>query len=192
MQNILVQSKNSKQLSKILEEFSESNVDLSETNLELSESFVSNVEKKIIFSKDHYTRTCIYKNKSVEVLILAWDSGQVTDIHNHLGHNCYWKVLNGNIVERTFEWDETTKQLEYKEEKSLTEGDFGFDDNKTFFHQIINNSDEPAITLHIYSRPLETCSVFDSENKKLISKELQNDFERFDLFKALIHQEMST
>jgi len=185
LQIIIVQSKISKQISQILEAFSDSNINFSEFNLELPLSFISQIKKQINFSEEHYTRTCIFKNDILEVLLLAWNPMQITEIHNHQGNACYWKVLSGSITEKTFEWDEANKQLEYREEKILSESESGFDNNELFFHQILNNSDKPAITIHIYSKPLKTCLVYDSQTKATDSKILTNHYEQFDFLETL-------
>lgn len=177
----LGQEKRSHFLVQLLEMCTAIDLDLSSMILELDDSFVQLLLKKIDFSDEKYTRTCIYNNGTIEAVILAWMPGQQTVIHNHAGHSCYWKMLSGTVTEHTFELNRKKQNLDFQGSTTFKKGETGYDKNEDFYHQIINESDEVALSLHIYKNPLEYCQMYDVETEKFENILAVNDFEDFDI-----------
>src|SRR5690242_20436471 len=56
-----------------------------------------------LFDDATYTRNLIARNTWFEMLLLCWNQGQASPIHNHAGQNCWIAVLDGEIEEQQFE-----------------------------------------------------------------------------------------
>src|SRR6267142_1474242 len=54
------------------------------------------------FSSDHYVRNLMYAGPSYQALVLCWQSGQRSPIHDHSGSSCGVKVIRGVATETTF------------------------------------------------------------------------------------------
>lgn len=149
---------------------------------ELDSNFIKNAVKSVQFSDDHYTRTVIFLNDSIEVLLVAWMPGQSSVIHNHEGNSCLWTVIHGSLSERKFEWENKTKSLNFIDSTEVLKDERSFDDDASFFHQVQNTSNNRAVSLHIYKKPLKTCTIFDVGTSKLSKMAISYHFEQFDFF----------
>ena len=141
------------------EEFSVENIFdfLAKTNVESA-----SLEPYICFSKKFYTRNLIFKNELFEVMAVCWDAGQSSRIHNHSEQKCWMSVPIGTLKVQNF------KTLECDEAKNfcrIEEAD-DFDINQNLpakveldepIHQVLNTSADPAVSVHIYSKPFDTC-----------------------------------
>ena len=45
------------------------------------------------WSQESYTRNCIVENEKFELILLCWEPGQKTPIHDHGGEECWVKVI---------------------------------------------------------------------------------------------------
>ena len=116
------------------------------------------------WSEKFYTRNLIYKDERFELMVLCWDRGQVSRIHNHADQMCWMTVPVGKLRGQNF------RAVEMNEEKGfckLAETDM-FDLSDCLaskveleepIHQILNlpEFNERAVSVHIYSKPFEKC-----------------------------------
>jgi len=106
----------------------------------------------------------IFKNERFELMALCWDKGQVSRVHNHADQMCWMTVPVGKLRGQNFsvaEIDETRGFCKLKETEN-----FDLSDCLTAkveleepIHQILNlpEFESRAVSLHIYSKPFETC-----------------------------------
>lgn len=116
------------------------------------------------WSEKFYTRNLIYKDERFELMVLCWNYGQVSRIHNHADQMCWMTVPVGKLRGQNF------RAVEMNEEKGfckLAETDM-FDLSDCLaskveleepIHQILNlpEFNERAVSVHIYSKPFEKC-----------------------------------
>ncbi len=50
----------------------------------------------------HYTRNLVDNNDELEMIVLVWQPGQASRIHDHGGSHCFVAVLQGQVFERRF------------------------------------------------------------------------------------------
>jgi len=121
----------------------------------------------MFFSKSHYTRNLIFKNSLFELLAICWEIGQVSRIHNHHNQNCWMAVPLGRLRIQNFRVIEQEERTGY----CRLEPTDAFDIHKSMptsvdpaepVHQVLNlpEFNERALSLHIYSRPYDTCLVY--------------------------------
>ena len=123
----------------------------------------------LFFSRGHYTRNLIFKCDLFEVLALCWEVGQASNIHNHRGQLCWMAVPIGKLKNQNFrllESDEAkrTCKLE-KSESCLITPDSPLEvDRSEPIHQVTNlpEFNERAVSIHIYSRPFDSCRIYDA------------------------------
>src|SRR5258708_4210402 len=53
-------------------------------------------------SPDHYVRNLMYAGPSYQALVLCWQSGQRSPIHDHRGSSCAVKIISGVATETIF------------------------------------------------------------------------------------------
>lgn len=125
---------------------------------------VSTIEPYLYWSEKFYTRNLIYKDERFEMMALCWERGQVSRVHNHADQRCWMTVPVGKLRGQNFAVAEMDEERGYCK---LSETDrFDLSDCLAAkveleqpIHQILNLAefDERAISLHIYSKPFESC-----------------------------------
>lgn len=125
---------------------------------------ISTIEPFLFWSEKFYTRNLIYKDERFEMMALCWERGQVSRVHNHADQRCWMTVPVGKLRGQNFAVAEMDEDRGYCK---LTETDrFDLSDCLAAkveleqpIHQILNLAefDERAISLHIYSKPFDSC-----------------------------------
>ncbi|MGL5835281.1 MAG: FAD/NAD(P)-binding protein, partial [Waterburya sp.] len=120
------------------------------------------IAKHICFSPENYQRRILYRDSSCEIILVCWQPGQFSSIHDHgdsLNVTCvYQGVLTSRIFARN---DSTTGELSplFREEKYLQPSELtGVE--RAQIHQLANTSEENLITLNIYAKPLQQMQVY--------------------------------
>ena len=109
------------------------------------------------FHQDKYTRNLIAHDEHFTVLLLCWNKGQRSPIHDHAGSNCWVKVLAGHMRELRYSSD-----LELIANTQCAEGDVTYIDDSMGLHDMGNDSkDECCVSMHIYSPPYYYCRAYD-------------------------------
>jgi cysteine dioxygenase len=104
----------------------------------------------IFFDPDHYSRTPIYRDENLEIVVICFAAGQTSTIHDHRGSNCVVRVVKGKMLEQLFR--DKGDQLEFVENRYLEAGEVSGLDGVAI-HQIGNVSKEGTVLLNFYSPP---------------------------------------
>jgi cysteine dioxygenase len=112
---------------------------------------------RVVFSNERYMRHPILLFDSWEIMLIAWQSGQITPIHDHRGCMGGMVVLSGTLAEERF----TTPNLgpELVDHRARPEGDVS-EIGPTALHRLLPRSSR-AVSLHIYRPPLRTMGIWD-------------------------------
>jgi cysteine dioxygenase len=118
----------------------------------------------------HYTRNLIFKNELFEMLALCWGVGHRSWIHNHRGQHCWMAVTEGTLAIRNFkrlgcDQQLRTLHLEPMPEFLVWPGSTAKVDPTEPVHVVWNPAqfNRPAVSVHVYSLPFDTCVVYDAE-----------------------------
>lgn len=105
------------------------------------------------FKPGSYQRNRVHLNEHFELVVLCWEPGQSSSIHDHGRSNCLYLILDGSMEEDRFELDadgepqKTGSKVYGRGGITLAPGHL--------IHRINNNTDARLVTLHIYSPPLD-------------------------------------
>ena len=135
----------------------------------------------IRFHPEHYARHRLYRNDQFEVLLLCWDEGQCTPIHDHDGQAGWITVLEGHLGIQEYKRLGGPKDL--REFESLVEtpdGTMPLSRGSRFrvaagtsvaeaeppeaIHSV-GPENGRALSLHVYSRPFDSFLVFDEQRQ---------------------------
>ena len=136
------------------------------------------------FQPQCYTRTLLFRSELREVLLLCWSPGQVSSVHDHDGQRGWVRVLSGSIEETLYArqvgpdgalapvccqlFDASPAVVTVDETRAI--------------HRLRNASSPEsggrAVTLHVYSRPVESCGVYDVNSGETQRLELSYDNRR--------------
>lgn len=127
----------------------------------------------LFFSEKFYTRNLIHRNEIFELMAICWDKGQVSRVHNHAGQNCWMAVPKGTLRVQNFralELDEAQNHclLAESEKFDISEKEPCRVEQDEPIHQVLNLSEfnNKAVSLHVYSRPIERCLSYCRETHK--------------------------
>lgn len=115
-----------------------------------------------------YTRTCVYRDDDFEVLLLNWDAGAVSALHDHGGQHCWLAVLEGELrVDDYVRLDAGDKpgfsQVEPTGSRLLGPGGLDLRSGRFDLHRVSAHAAR-AVSLHVYARPLRRFLVYDEQS----------------------------
>lgn len=106
------------------------------------------------FSEDNYQRNLLRRSSNYEALLLCFEAGQRTPIHDHAGSACGVKVIEGTGVETSYNVTEDGWLFATGSHELPAGGVVGSNDMD--IHQLSNlqPDSQRLVTLHVYSPPL--------------------------------------
>jgi len=128
------------------------------------------LEPYLTWDRQHYTRNLIDKTELYELIAICWEVGQVSSVHNHRDQNCWMAAPIGKLVVENFrvgfqDIGAGTCRLEPSDTVELTAENPCAVDPKEPVHRVVNprEANQRAVSLHVYSRPFDTCVVYSPE-----------------------------
>jgi cysteine dioxygenase len=122
------------------------------------------VKPHALFSERRYTRNLVYKDGHFEIMIMCWNAGQRSSIHDHAGSLGGIKILEGELTECLF------ARAPNGMIKPLSSADYSIEDRRveetSLIHQISNLQADNAksVSIHIYVPPLIRMNVYSLED----------------------------
>lgn len=128
------------------------------------------LDRYLFFSKGCYTRNLIFKNDVFECMTICWEIGQFSRIHNHRGQNCWMSAPIGRLKVQNFRVEDRndeihTCRLEPTNVYEMDAAHPAYVDPLEPVHQVLNLAEynERAVSIHVYSKPFDTCEVYQRE-----------------------------
>lgn len=144
----------------------------------------SSLAPYLYFSREHYTRNLIHRTDLFELIAICWEIGQKSPVHNHRDQNCWMAIAYGKVIVHNFRLIRKDPSTGFCELQSSTQfvierNHPGEVDPAEPIHQVINPASygSRAVTLHIYSKPFDTCEVYDLKDKRYRDVRLVNTSE---------------
>ena len=151
----------------------------------------ASLERYSFFRPEAYTRNLIYRDDQIEVMAVCWSRGQRTPIHTHNGQLGWMAVTQGAVAVINYKWlgcnapenqnvagmdclaGATELDLERRDvQECYPGGPINTVDKVQTIHQVVVQGKEPALSLHIYSRPIDSCVAFDLANRRCYRRQL--------------------
>jgi cysteine dioxygenase len=126
------------------------------------------------FAPGCYTRNLVGRTEWYELLVLCWDAGQTSPIHDHAGQNCWMAVLEGSIEEVQYAWPEPGRvgPLTSQGSRAFEPGRVAYINDDIALHVVRPADGGRGISLHLYSRPIETCHAYDEATGRVLPRQL--------------------
>jgi cysteine dioxygenase len=118
------------------------------------------VADHIRFSDRHYARNLVRAGPWYHVLVLCWQNGQRSPIHDHTGSSCGVRVLRGTATETSFEFAPSGDVVATGSHQLAPGSVCATQDSD--LHQVSNLQAGGAdlVTLHVYSPPLKLMGTY--------------------------------
>jgi cysteine dioxygenase len=124
----------------------------------------------LTWDRQHYTRNLIDKTPLYELLAICWEVGQASSVHNHRDQNCWMAVPIGRLLVENFHVVRQdialgTCTIEIAETVEMNAAHPCAVDPLEPVHRVLNPREfsQRAVSLHVYSRPFDTCVVYSAE-----------------------------
>jgi cysteine dioxygenase len=130
---------------------------------------VETLEPFLTWDSRRYTRNLVDKTPLYELIALCWNTGQSSSVHNHHDQNCWMAVPMGRLLVDNYhlvrEVSDGKCQLERLDTVEITPVRPCAVDRQNPVHRVYNPDifGERAVSLHLYSRPFDTCTVYSPE-----------------------------
>jgi cysteine dioxygenase len=122
------------------------------------------VQPHVLFSEKRYARHLVYKDRQFEIMIMCWNAGQRSSIHDHAGSLGGIKILQGELTECLF------GRAANGMIKSLSSAEYAIEETRveetSLIHQISNLQADngKTVSVHIYIPPLVRMNVYSLED----------------------------
>jgi len=111
------------------------------------------------FSTERYMRHPVLLAPDWEVMLIAWETGQKTPIHDHRGVMGSMLVFSGSLVEEVFDTPEDRPALVERADRG--EGDTCLT-SPTLLHRLFPRRGR-SVSLHIYRPPLREMGIWEPQ-----------------------------
>ena len=122
------------------------------------------------WDRQHYTRNLIDRTPLYELMAICWEVGQASSVHNHRDQNCWMAVPMGRLNVENFHLVQQdlgagSCQLEPLNTVEMNIGQPCAVDPVDPVHRVVNPREfnQRAVSLHVYSRPFDSCVVYSPE-----------------------------
>ena len=149
------------------------------------------LDRYLHFRDDMYTRNLIFRDEALELMAVCWKPGQRTVIHTHNGQLGWMAVQQGHLAVVNYKYlgcnaadnqnvagldclaGATELDIDRREvQECYPGGAVNTVDKVQTIHQVVVQGREPVVSLHIYSRPIDSCVAFDLEQRRCYRREL--------------------
>lgn len=125
----------------------------------------------LTWDRQHYTRNLIDKTPLYELIAICWEVGQSSSVHNHRDQNCWMAVPIGRLLVGNYHLVSQDIaagkcRLEPTDTVEMNPAQPCAVDPADPVHRVYNPREfkQRAVSLHIYSRPFDTCIVYSPEH----------------------------
>lgn len=124
----------------------------------------------LTWDRQHYTRNLIDKTTLYELIAICWEVGQISSVHNHRDQNCWMAVPVGRLLVENYrlvfqDMAEGRCELETADTVEMNPAHPCAVDPLEPVHRVLNPREfnQRAVSLHVYSRPFDSCVVYSPE-----------------------------
>ncbi len=156
------------------------------------------LERYMQWLPERHTRNKIFRNDMIEVMLICWPVGAVTPLHTHNGQLGWMTMIEGKLLVENYRKVDCNRhenqqvvgmdclagatRIEMQHlgnELAIHGGTLNTVDKTQTIHRIRNLAEwnERALSMHVYSRPIDSCVVFDMEAQRCYRRDLKYDNE---------------
>jgi cysteine dioxygenase len=124
----------------------------------------------LTWDRQHYTRNLIDKTPLYELIAICWEVGQISSVHNHRDQNCWMAVPIGRLLVENYDvlsqdLEKGVCHLKTAETVEMNPAHPCAVDPLEPVHRVYNPREfgQRAVSLHVYSRPFDSCVVYSPE-----------------------------
>jgi len=98
-----------------------------------------------------YSKTKVYEDNMINMYVATWKPGYISTIHSHNPVGCWYRILQGELVERQYDPD----TLFLSRFSVLNNPDTMYINDSIAFHSVENRDDiNSAASIHVYPKTI--------------------------------------
>ena len=139
------------------------------------------LEPFLNFAPGRYTRNLLYRDAHLELLALCWDRGVRSPIHDHAGQDCWFFIHAGTFQVEDYEIRAGGHEPGFARvervatESGMRPGRVDARGAENPVHRVGVSERGPGVTLHLYSKPYDSCLVFSETQSRCSRRMLKYD-----------------
>lgn len=123
------------------------------------------------FNQQHYTRNVLAATDHYELILICWEGGQMSPVHNHGFSQCFVRCLEGSMVENSYFYK--NNEMRFNVTTQVKAGGSICVTNPNVFHELGNASDTArAVSLHLYSPKITHHYLFDKRTGMVSQRDI--------------------
>ena len=131
------------------------------TRLESMPLNLEALKEHLVYTEDKgYQRNIIKRTEHYEMVAITWRAGQATPIHDHVGSDCAFLIVEGTSTETTYETDDNGRAVP-SGVRDYAPGEVCAAEAPDI-HRISTDTDGNLINLHIYTPPLSGFGIYEA------------------------------
>lgn len=121
----------------------------------------------LMWNKERIMRNCISRTRDYELLLICWEPGQYSSVHDYDKHEAWVNVIEGCLEERRFRLDNFDRSLHLVGNNQIATGEISHISGGLDMHQYVNCSDKRAVSLHLYLGSVDKWKVYNTETRSM-------------------------
>jgi len=121
---------------------------------------IESLRNAIQSTPEDYCRNTLLRTDYFEIVAIIWRPGQNTPIHDHLGSDCAFLILEGESTETIYELNENGLAVPVSK-RVYRPGEVCAADEPDI-HRVSNDAEVELINLHVYTPPLHAFNIYQS------------------------------
>ena len=134
-------------------------LDVLGNRLEVLDIDIESLRELIQSASDDYCRNTLIRTDEFELVVIIWRPGQDTPIHDHLGSDCAFLILDGESTETKYELN--SEGLAFPISSRVYRSGEVCAADEPDIHRVSNDGDGELINLHVYTPPLNAFNIYD-------------------------------
>jgi cysteine dioxygenase len=130
-------------------------------------------ERFYIFKNEHYTRVSLVKTDDFELLLICWEKGQKSPIHDFDSQEAWIHTIKGQLTEERYRLIEN--KLEKVSSVLLGTSEFSYMTNVITIHRYSNSYESRTVSLNLYAKPIKKWKEYNIETGKTTHKKVSYD-----------------
>jgi cysteine dioxygenase len=126
------------------------------------------LEPYFTWSPGRYTRNLVARDDAFELIAICWEKDARSTIHDHADSDCAFVLQHGAITCENYRvtypdgFEKGPRDLRRTTTRTLREGEIDMRSGHLSVHRV-GACDGRAVTLHVYAKPIDACTVFDED-----------------------------
>nr|WP_160174477.1 ATP-binding cassette domain-containing protein [Archangium violaceum] len=140
------------------------------------------VEPFALLLEGRYTRTLVYRDEDLEVLVLGWGRNARAPVHGHDGQECFLMTIAGELEVADYRLVAGGQEPGYAlvermgPRRTLLPGAMDHRGPAAELHSVRTGARSGfAISLHVYSRPIDHCLIYEPRRSSCELRKLRYD-----------------